>query len=74
MPWNYPHDHRREEGKEEKPANSDPTWIIHEAGSVQLSTVELQADDSKHQDGKEEQKANLQERHHGLHDGLQHNL
>lgn len=74
MPWNDPHDHRREEGKEEKPENSEPTWIVHEARSVQLPTVELQADDSKHQDGKEEQKANLQERHHGLHDGFQHNL
>ena len=41
-----------------------------EARSVQLPTVEFQADDSEHQDGKEEQEADLQERHHGLHDGL----
>lgn len=41
---------------------------------MQLPTVELQADDGKHEDGKEEQEADLQERHHGLHDGLQHNL
>ena len=60
--------------KKQKWENSDPTWIVHEASSVQLPTVELQANDSKHQDGKEEQKTNLQKRHHGLHDGLQHNL
>lgn len=41
---------------------------------MQLATVELQANDSKHEDGKEEQKANLQKRHHGLHDRLQHDL
>lgn len=41
---------------------------------MQLPTVELQANDGKHEDGKEEQEADLQERHHGLHDGLQHNL
>lgn len=41
---------------------------------MQLPTVELQANDGKHEDGKEEQEADLQKRHHGLHDGLQHNL
>lgn len=48
--------------------------MVREARSVQLPTVEFQADDSEHQDGKEEQEADLQERHHGLHDGLQHDL
>lgn len=41
---------------------------------MQLPTVELQANDGKHQDGKEEQEADLQKRHHGLHNGFQHNL
>lgn len=41
---------------------------------MQLPAVELQADDREHQDGEEEQEADLQQRHHGLHDGLQHNL
>lgn len=44
------------------------------AGVVQLPAVELQANDGKHQDGKEEQQADLQQGNHGLHDGLQHNL
>lgn len=41
---------------------------------MQLPTVELQANDSEHQDGEEEQEADLQQGHHGLHDGLQHDL
>lgn len=41
---------------------------------MQLPAVELQADDSEHQDGEEEQEADLQQGHHGLHDGLQHDL
>lgn len=41
---------------------------------MQLPAVELQADDGKHEDGKKEQQADLQERHHGLHDGFQDNL
>lgn len=41
---------------------------------MQLPTVKLQANDGKHEDSKKEQQANLEERHHGLHDGFQHNL
>lgn len=41
---------------------------------MQLPAVELQANDGKHEDGKEEQQADLEEGNHGLHDGLQHNL
>lgn len=44
------------------------------AGVVQPAAVELQADDGKHEDGKEEQQADLQQRNHGLHDGFQDNL
>ena len=42
--------------------------------AVQFAAVELQADDGEHEDCEEEQQANLQQRHHGLHDGLQHDL
>lgn len=41
---------------------------------MQLPTVEFQTNDGKHEDSKKEQQANLEERHHGLHDGFQHNL
>ena len=44
------------------------------AGLVQLATVELQADDGEHEDGEEEQHADLEQRNHGLHDGLQDDL
>lgn len=45
-----------------------------QAGLVKLPAVELQTNDGKHEDGKEQEKANLEQRDHGLHDGLQHNL
>lgn len=41
---------------------------------MQLPAVKLQADDGKHENGEKEQQADLEERHHGLHDGLQHDL
>lgn len=41
---------------------------------VKLPAVELQADDGKHEDGKEQEEADLEQRNHGLHDGLEHNL
>lgn len=50
------------------------TRVIPEAGAVELAHVEVQADDGEHEDGKEEQQANLQQRYHGFHDGLQHHL
>lgn len=45
-----------------------------QAGLVKLPAVELQTDDGKHEDGKEQKEADLEKRDHGLHDGLQHNL
>lgn len=45
-----------------------------QAGVVKLPAVELQTDDGKHEDGEEQQKADLEQRDHGLHDRLQHNL
>lgn len=45
-----------------------------QAGVVKLPTVELQTDDGKHEDGEKQQKADLEQRYHGFHDGLQHNL
>ena len=44
------------------------------AGLVQLAAVELQADDGEHEDGEEKQHADLEQRNHGLHDGLQDDL
>lgn len=41
---------------------------------MELAHVELQADDGEHEDGEEEQQPDLQQRHHGLHDGLEHHL
>lgn len=41
---------------------------------MEFAHVELQANDGKHEDGKEEQQANLQQRNHGLHDGFEHHL
>lgn len=45
-----------------------------QAGVMKLPAVELQTDDGKHEDGEEQEKADLEQRDHGLHDGLQHNL
>lgn len=47
---------------------------LRKASVVQLAAVELQADDSEHQDSKEQQEADLQQRHHRLDDGLQNDL
>lgn len=41
---------------------------------MEFAHIELQADDGEHEDGKEEQQPDLQQRDHGLHDGLQHHL
>lgn len=45
-----------------------------QAGVVKLPAVELQTDDGKHEDGEEQEKADLEQWDHGLHDGLQHDL
>lgn len=41
---------------------------------MELSHVELQADDGEHEDGHEQQQADLQQGDHGLHNGLEHHL
>lgn len=41
---------------------------------MEFAHVELQANDGENEDGKEKKQANLQQRNHGLHDGLQHHL
>lgn len=48
--------------------------MIVKAGWVEFANVELQPDDGKHEDGKEKEQANLQQRNHGFHNGFQHNL
>ncbi|TNN83485.1 hypothetical protein EYF80_006466 [Liparis tanakae] len=50
------------------------TCVIVKAGCVEFAHVELQADDGEHEDGKEKKQADLQQRNHGLHDGLEHHL
>lgn len=37
---------------------------------MELSHVEVEADNSEHEDGKEEQQADLQQRYHGFHNRL----
>lgn len=41
---------------------------------MKLPAVELQTDDGEHENGEEQKKADLEQRDHRLHDGLQHNL
>lgn len=50
------------------------TCVYPEAGGVELSHVKLHANDGEHDDGKEEQQANLEQGYHGLHDGLEDHL
>lgn len=50
------------------------TRVDPEAGVVEFAIVELHTDDGEHDNGKEEQEANLQQRNHGFHYGLQHHL
>lgn len=50
------------------------TCLVGKAGFVEFAHVELQPDDGKHHDGEEEEQPNLQQGHHGLHDGLEDNL
>lgn len=55
---------------------ADPTEDLDrwQAGVVKFPAVELQTDDGKHEDGEEQQQADLEQGDHGFHDGLQHNL
>ena len=48
--------------------------LCRQAGVMKLSAVELQTNDGKHEDGEEQEQANLEQRDHGLHNGLQHYL
>ncbi len=41
---------------------------------MELSHVELQADDGEHEDGHKQQQANLQQGDHSLHNGFEHHL
>lgn len=50
------------------------TGVGPEAGGVEFAHVELNPDDGEHDDGEEKQEADLQQRNHGFHDGLQHHL
>lgn len=45
-----------------------------EAGVVEFAHVELHPDDGKHDNGEEKQQADLKQRYHGFHYGLQHHL
>lgn len=51
-----------------------PTCDFVVAGLVELSHVELKADDGEHEDGHEQKQADLQQGDHGLHNGLQYHL
>lgn len=44
------------------------------AGCMELSHVELQANDGEHKDSHEQQQADLKQGDHGLHYGLEHHL
>ncbi len=41
---------------------------------MKFAHVELKTNDGEHEDGKEEQQTDLQQRYHSLHDGFKHNL
>lgn len=45
-----------------------------ETGGVELSHVELKADDGEHQNGHKEKQSDLQQGDHSLHDGLEYHL
>lgn len=50
------------------------TSVVFEAGGVEFAHVKLHPDDGKHDNGEEEQQADLKQRNHGFHYGLQHHL
>lgn len=50
------------------------TCVYPEASAMEFAHVEVKANDGKHEDGKEEQQANLQQRYHSFHNGLQYHL
>lgn len=50
------------------------TCAVGETGLMEFAHIELEADDGEHEDGEEEQEPDLQQRDHGLHDGLENHL
>lgn len=50
------------------------TGVYLEARHVKFAHVELHTDDGEHDNGEEQQQADLEQGDHGLHDGLQHHL
>lgn len=50
------------------------TSVDLEAGGVEFAHVKLHPDDGKHNNGEEKQQADLKQRNHGFHYGLQHHL
>lgn len=50
------------------------TCAVGETGLVEFAHVELETNDGEHEDGKEEEQADLEQWDHGLHDGLEHHL
>jgi hypothetical protein len=47
---------------------------VIEAGAVHLAHEQLQADDGVDDDDEQDQQGDVEERNHGLDDGVQHNL
>lgn len=50
------------------------TSVYPEAGGVEFAHVKLHPDDGKHDNGEEQQEADLKQGNHGFHYGLQHHL
>lgn len=50
------------------------TSVCLEAGGVEFAHVKLHPDDGKHDNGEEKQQADLKQRNHGFHYGLQYHL
>lgn len=60
--------------QERKVQRAELTCLVGKAGFMEFAHVKLQPNDGKHHDGKEQEQPNLQQGHHGLHDGLEDNL
>lgn len=71
--WERRKEKQRQE-QERRVQSPGLTSLVGKAGFVEFAHVELQADDGEHHDGEEEEQPNLQQGHHGLHDGLEDNL
>lgn len=60
--------------QERKVQRAELTCLVGKAGFMEFAHVKLQPNDGKHHDGEEQEQPNLQQGHHGLHDGLEDNL